>query len=148
MQGGRGRPHTLWPKGLTGNNKPKELACLKHNHSHHKEEKAERRLSWDWMYVSFVLFTMAQALEPGGHGAEKLLLQKTDTAHSAQVPFFRDNAPAHSQSEQKPRGSRVRHGDRRLKATGSLPPPVTSSIQPQHSAQDAGWSPACMGLRF
>lgn len=52
----------------------------------------------------------------------KVLLQKTDTAHSAQVPFFRDNAPAHSQSEKKPRGSWVRHGDKRLKATGSSSP--------------------------
>lgn len=68
----------------------------------------------------------------------KVLLQKTDTAHSAQVPFFRDNAPAHSQSEKKPRGSWVRHGDERLKATGSPPPPITSSVQSQHSAQDAG----------
>lgn len=148
MQGGRGRPQALWPKGLTGNNKPKELACLKHNHSHHKEERAERRLSWDWMYVSFVLSTMAQALEPGGHRAEKCSFRKQTLPIQPRCPSSGDNAPAHSQSEQKPRGSRVRHGDRRLKATGSLPPPVTSSIQPQHSAQDAGWSPACMGLRF
>lgn len=39
-------PYTL-AKGLTRDNEPKKLECLKGNNNNNKEERAERRLSWD-----------------------------------------------------------------------------------------------------
>lgn len=84
-------PHTLGPKGLTSNNKPKELVCLKHKHNNHKEERAERRLSWDCCVCQ--LCPHHNGAGPGARRSwgSRVLLQKTDAAHSAWRPFFQHN---------------------------------------------------------
>lgn len=61
-----------WPpytsaKGLTRDNEPKKLECLKGNHNNNKEERAERRPSWDWCVCPLCPSTMAQGQEPGSH---------------------------------------------------------------------------------
>jgi hypothetical protein len=78
--------------------------CLKHKHNNHKEERAERRLSWDCCVCQ--LCPRHNGAGPGARRSwgNRVLLQKTDAAHSAWRPFFQHNAPTHSQSQQKPRG--------------------------------------------
>lgn len=120
--------------------------CLKHNHNNHKEKRAERRLSWDCMYVSFVLSTMAQAREPGGHGAAECSFRKQTLPIQPGCLSSRIMHQPILRVSRSPGESWVRHGDRRLKAKGSLL--VTSCVQSQHSGQEPGWSPACMGLQF
>jgi hypothetical protein len=96
------------------------------------------------VYVSFVLATMAQAQEPGGHGATECSFRKQT------LPIQPGGLSSSIMHQLIPRASRspgeswVRHGDRWLKATDSLL--VISYGQSQHSAQEPGWSPACMGL--
>lgn len=73
---GETTPPPLGPKGLTSNNKPKELVCLKHKRNNHKKKGLRGDCRWIVVYVSFVLATMAQAQEPGGHEATECSFRK------------------------------------------------------------------------
>lgn len=118
--------------------------CLKHKHNNHKEERAERRLSWNCCVCQ--LCPRHNGAGPGARRSwgSRVLLQNTDAAHSAWRPFFQHNAPTHSKSQQKPGEPWVRQGDRRGKAADSLM--LISSDQSQPRVQEPGRSPAFVGF--
>lgn len=129
-------PHTL-AKGLTRDNEPKKLECLKGNNNNNKEERAERRLSWDCCVCQLCPSTMAQGQEPAVTGAAERLPQKADAAHSAQMAFFQDNAPMGSPGATETQGS---HGWGRGEAAernGALPAISTARPSTEHRSKKA-----------
>ena len=84
-------PGTL-AKGLSRDNKPKKLECLKGNNNNNKEERAERRLSWDCCVCQLCPSTMAQGQEPGRRWGSRGVPAESGCCSFSPVAFFPDNA--------------------------------------------------------
>lgn len=136
-------PGTL-AKGLSRDNEPKKLQCLKGNHNNNREERAERRLSGIVVCVSFVLPQWPRARSQAGVGAAEGLLLKADAALSARCLSSRIMLWWAPLEQLEPRGALGEAGQP-SERNGSLPPssPARSSTGPGSK----GGSQACRGPR-
>lgn len=120
-------PHTL-AKGLTRDNEPKRLQCLKGNNNNNTEKRAERRLSWDCCVCQLCPSTMAQGQEPGSHWGSRAAPSESRCCSFSLDGFLPGECSnGLPWSKRKPQGVMGKVGEKELKGMAPCWPGPTQS---------------------